>query len=168
VIAINESFRLVPSADVLYACDFGWWEKRRGVPEFTGLKLSQDSKATKRGWGIERVHVIRGDDRLQLVRPGHVGWGGNGGFHALNLAVQFLPSKIVLVGYDMRVDRGLHWHGAHEGLNNPTAPNVERWRRCIDAAAEQIAAMGIRVFNASHVSALSAYPKTSLEEALEC
>ena len=123
----------------------------------------------RRPWGVRRVKARRGDDRLVSGRLGEIGWGGNGGFHALNLALQFGVSRIVLVGYDMRVDRGLHWHGAHGGgLNNPTEPNVARWRRVIDAAAPILQALGIRVVNASPVSALTAYPKMSLEEALEC
>lgn len=97
-----------------------------------------------------------------------MGWGGNSGFHALNLAVQFGVSKIILVGFDMSLDHGVHWHGKHVGLNNPTVRNVDRWRRCIDAAAEPIEALGITVVNTSPVSALQNYPKMSLAEALAC
>ena len=79
------------------------------------------------------------------------------------------PSKIILVGYDMSVDHGLHWHGRHaRGLNNPSRPNVARWRRVVDGAAEAIAGMGIPVLNCSPISALENYPKMSLEEALAC
>jgi len=110
----------------------------------------------------------RNDDRLCLEK-GTIGWGGNSGFHCLNLAVQFGAAKIILVGYDMRLDKGIHWHGRHpRGLNNPTDANVRRWRRCIDDAADLIAGLGIRVINASPVSALRTYPKMDLMDALEC
>lgn len=102
------------------------------------------------------------------MKFGTVGWAGNSGFHCLNLAVQFLAAKIILVGFDMTVAHGLHWHGKHVGLNNPTDRNVARWRRCVDAAAEVIDALGIKVVNASQISALQNYPKMSLEEALAC
>lgn len=69
----------------------------------------------------------------------------------------------------MRIDRGLHWHGKHgKGLNNPMEKNVERWRRAIDGVAPILAALGIKAANCSAVSALAAYPKMSLEEALQC
>ena len=99
---------------------------------------------------------------------GELGWGGNSGFGALNLAVQFGASRIVLVGFDMRIDRGVHWHGLHAGggLSNPNARNVERWRRCIDEAAPILAALGILVLNASPMSALAAYPKINFTEAI--
>jgi hypothetical protein len=79
-----------------------------------------------------------------------------------------MASKIILVGYDMTIAHGVHWHGRHEGLNNPTERNVDRWRRCIDATAEVIAALGIQCINVSPISALHNYPKMSLEEALAC
>jgi hypothetical protein len=146
-----------------------WWDNRKGLPDFTGLKLSVDRKCQERKWGIQKVGLNKNDDRLELVNIGTVGWSGNSGFHCLNLAVQFGARKIVLVGYDMRVDKGIHWHGPHKGgLNNPTERNVMRWRRCVDAAAEMIAAMGIKVINASPISALTKYPKMSLLEAMEC
>jgi hypothetical protein len=113
--------------------------------------------------------VVRNDDRLQTGERGVIGWGGNSGFHAINLAVQFGVSKIILIGFDMRIDQGLHWHGKHErGLNNPTKSNVKRWRNCVDGAAATLTSMGITVINASPVSALRNYPKMDLIEALEC
>lgn len=116
---------------------------------------------------MRRIKVVRGEDRLLVGEFGVIGWGGNSGFHALNLAVQFGVKSIALVGYDMRCDRGLHWHGKHvQGLNNPTSGNVERWRRVTDEAAPVLAALGVRVVNCSPISALVNYPKMTLSEAL--
>jgi len=169
VITVNNSFKLYPDADILYACDYAWWEHHKGAPDFSGLKLSIDCKAVSRPWGVRQVGINKKDDRLELVRRGTVGWAGNGGFHALNLAVQMHPGKIVLVGFDMRIDHGLHWHGAHpSGMNNPSRRNVERWRRCIDDAAAVISRLGISVINASPISALQEYEKMTFEEALSC
>lgn len=112
---------------------------------------------------------MRGNnDRLELLKKGTVGWGGNSGFHCLNLAVHLGAAKIVLVGFDMRLDHGVHWHGRHELLNNPTERNIARWRRVIDAAAETIEALGIQVINASPISTLERYPKMTLKKAMSC
>lgn len=154
---------------MLYACDYAWWNKYDGVPSFGGLKISHNEHKPKPQWGLRLIEVVRGDDRLRTSKIGEVGWGGNSGFHAINLAVQFGVSRIVLVGFDMRLDGGLHWHGRHgAGLHNPTDGNVARWRRCIDDAAAELADLGVEVLNASPVSALTAYPKVTLEEAIEC
>ena len=154
---------------MLYACDFAWWKQAEGAPEFGGLKLSQDpSIILAPQWDIKRVKVVKDDDRLLLDKPGIVGWGGNSGFHVLNLAVQFGAAKIILVGYDMTLSHGIHWHGRHVGLHNPTSRNVDRWRRCIDDVAEAITALGVTVINVSPISALANYPKMTLTEALAC
>ena len=174
VVVINNSWRLHPVADILYACDFKWWEVSEGGKGFGGLKLSVDGHCSRHPeWGVRKVGLNKADDRLELVKFGTVGWAGNGGFHCLNLGVQFAVHfgfrKIVLVGYDMTLDRGVHWHGKHgNGMNNPTPRNVERWRRCIDACAEIISAMGIKVINTSSFSALQNYPKVPFAEAVKC
>lgn len=119
-------------------------------------------------WGIRQVHVTRNDDRLQLDKFGVIGWGGNSGFHALNLAAQFGAAKIVLVGFDMRLDLGVHWHGKHpNGMCNPNNTAVLRWRKCIDSAEPVLAEVGIEVLNASPISALTAYCKVDFEEMMD-
>jgi len=76
---------------------------------------------------------------------------------------------MILVGFDMRLDQGVHWHGRHpRGLNNPAQANFEKWRKVLDAVAEPIKDMGVTVINCSPVSALTAYPKMTFAEALEC
>lgn len=168
-LTINNSWLLAPWADVLYGCDFIWWDEYAGVPDFPGLKISQDKQCQQRPWGIKRVEVEKGKDRLLVSEFGTIGWGGNSGFHALNLAVQFGVKKIILVGYDMRLDRGLHWHGKHpQRLNNPNARNVERWCRAVDGTAEMLKALGVEVINTSSVSALRNFQKMGFAEALEC
>lgn len=166
---INDSWRLAPWADVLYATDFRWWDQNYGGPEFGGLKICQDPKITTRPeWGVRKVEVTKRDDKLVVHRFGLIGWGGNSGFGALNLVVQFGANPIVLVGYDMHLRGGVHWHGLHgRGLTNPHERNVDRWRRCVDECAPMLTGLGIRVFNASPVSALRNYPKMDLMEALD-
>lgn len=102
-----------------------------------------------------------------LDPPGAVGWGHNGGFQAINLAIQFGARIIVLVGFDMSLTHGVHWHGRHPaGLNNPKVSNVDLWRKVLDDQAQTLHDMGVTVLNASPISNLEAYPKVSFEEAL--
>jgi hypothetical protein len=166
-ITINSSWQLAPWADVLYGCDFAWWRSVGGCPEFLGLKISQDRRAINEAWGIKKIDLKRGDNTIEFERPGIVGWGSNSGFHSLNLAIQFGCSKILLVGYDMRLDGGLHWHGSHpKGMNNPNITNIAIMRSAVDGVAKSIAERGIRVINCSPVSALENYPKMEFAEAL--
>lgn len=112
---------------------------------------------------------MRGCDEILTGTPGVLGDFGNSGGQALNLAVQCGVAKIIMVGFDMRLDHGVHWHGKHgRGLNNPSELNLAKWRRGLDGLAPRFAELGVSVVNASAVSALEVYPKMSLAEALQC
>jgi len=167
-IAINDSWRLCPWADILFAGDYKWWELHQGCPEFLGLRVSIDRRACEfSDWDICRLRGYRADQRISFD-AGIVG-GSNSGLNALNLAVQLVPSKVLLVGFDMRLDAGIHWHGLHppETMKNPTENLVGKWRKAMDNAAAPIAATGIRVFNCSETSNLKRYPKLEFAEAID-
>lgn len=149
-----------------------WWRQNRGALDFEGLKLSTSSEAVRSFHDVHLVKVRVRTARL-LDEPGRLGsgsdrGGGNSGFQAINLSVQFgPPSRIILIGFDMRVDLGTHWHGRHTGLlNNPSERNVILWRMALDAIAPDFLRRGIEVLNASSVSHLGAYPKINLSEVL--
>lgn len=178
-IVVNDSWRLCPWADALYACDPQWWrlvysrevKSHQGPPkehEFEGIRITQDMDCA-REFGLRRVTLMRKVDKLLNKTPGLLGWGGNSGFHAVNIAVQGGASKIILVGYDMvSKDGQFHWHKKHtEGLNNPSDGSVYKWRLRLDAQAPLLESLGIKVINCSPISALQAYPKMSFEEALD-
>lgn len=169
-ICINESWRLLPTADAVYASDGGWWNERKGLPEFGGLKITQDAGAAAR-YGLH--HVALGPrGRATSCRfyrePGPIGWGRNSGFQAVNLAIQFGATRIVLIGFDMRsVEGRRHWHPDHEApLRNPKGTRFDVWRKLLDDQGPLLREWGVEVLNASPASALTAYPKVSLEEAL--
>lgn len=104
---------------------------------------------------------------MAFDRFGVLGAGGNSGFQAVNLAAQTGAGRIALVGFDMHLSAGIHWHGRHPpGMNNPTRQVVDGWRRGLDAAATKLAALGIDVVNCSPHSALQAYRPMSLEDFL--
>lgn len=139
-----------------------WWQSVKGCPEFGGIKVTQDKLAAK-AYGL---HLIQGAPRCYRIvtaPAGIVGWFGNSGGYALNVAVQCRPSVIKLVGFDYSAKRGLHWHGPHgTGLNNPRPSTLEKWRAVLDEQAGLIASLGIEVVNCSPESALRNYQKGSL------
>lgn len=161
----------MPWADALYAADAMWW--RTYGPRlswFRGLRLSIHPEADRLGYMVRSVPAAPGRPMtMHFGADGGIGWGGNSGFQAVNLAAQFGCRRIVLVGFDMRVDFGVHWHGNHPGrMNNPTEARVRKWAQRMDAAAADLAEFGVTVINASEISALLAYPKMKFEEAVAC
>lgn len=107
-------------------------------------------------------------DRMLFEETGVIGWGGNSGFHAINLAAQFGAAKIIMVGIDMTLDHGEHWFGKHPYGRGPKQANVIRWRGRLDASAPLLRERGIRVINCSSISTLTAFEKMEFERALEC
>ena len=174
VITINESWKLAPWANMLYGCDAQWWYKRRGQWvgfNKNGLKITQDRTTGELliNEDIKRVFAVRGSEHLLLGQPGYIGWGGNSGFQALNLAMHFEPAKIILVGYDMSLKNGEHWHGRHaNGLHNPKPGHVERWRRVCDRAYFTLQRHGVIGVSTAINGALNNWPKMTLEDALQC
>lgn len=165
-IVINNSWELAPWAEVLYACDGRWWTFNKGADFFSGMKITRDKAAAEK-YGLRQINVLPNVYSIVTDQIGCVGWGGNGGFHSVNLAVQFGVKKIILVGFDMHVDAGVHWHGKHPPqMQNPTPYNIDRWRQMLDAVKPQMVTLGVKVINASQVSRLQRYPKMSFEEAI--
>lgn len=157
-IAINDAYRLAPWADVLYACDAKWWYWHKGAPGFAGLKYSIDPVAGARH---RDVHVLKrtGDEGLELDAGG-LRSGGNSGYQAIGLAVHLGAARVILLGYDMQ---GGHWFGAHpNGSKPPFVLCLQRFETLI----APLAALGVEVVNCSRESALTCFPRRSLEEAL--
>lgn len=167
-VAINESWRLCPWADVLYGCDGAWWRKNNGLLAFGGLRVSQDRTLRDSFPDVHLVKCRRGIARIITDKTGEIGDGRTSLFQALNLVVRAGPPRVIgLVGADMTLEYGMHWHGPHgDGLNNPREAMINRWRQNIDGAADQLSALGVTVLNLSPISTLKAYRMATLQEFL--
>lgn len=164
--AIKRNIELAPWAEAVYGCDYPWWRSVRGLPDFKGVKLAYADRACDQ-YGCTKVKIpdVK-SDRLLFGEIGTVGAGGNSGFQALNLALQFGATKILLVGFDYV---GEHWYGRNnwQGGGNPSESNFKRWRATLEAAAPVLMERGVEVINASQTSTVKAFPKRSIADALE-
>jgi hypothetical protein len=90
--------------------------------------------------------------------PGAIHICGTSGYGALNLAYLKRAREVYLLGFDMA---GGHWHPEPAwGGGIPLDP----WAAAFDDAAVQLRAAGVRVWNCSPDSKITAFPKISLEE----
>jgi hypothetical protein len=169
VIAIKENVELAPWADVVYGCDAAWWKKRLGLQEFKGLKVTWAGSNDHRPapyLDIRHVEITIKSDDLIFEPSGKLGSGGNSGFQALNLAVQFGAKRVLLIGFDMHDRSGAHWYGRNNWPqgNNPTEDNFRRWRRAFELAAPKLKERGVEVFNASDISVLRCFERRKAED----
>lgn len=148
---------MAPWADILYACDLGWWQKYHSEP-FDGERWTQDVKAAcefglnyapsenKPGLGKSKIHQ-----------------GGNSGYQAINLAYLMGAEKIYLLGYDMQKTGGKsHWHGDHPRGLTANQP-VWDWVKRFPALASDLHNEGVQVINLTRETALACFEKGDIE-----
>lgn len=166
VLAVKECIDLVPFADAVYGCDRAWWQYRRGLPGFKGRKVTY--AGTHLDYEIERVQLDPRCDTLVFGEPGRIGCGGNSGFQAMNLALNWGATRLILVGFDMNPDLTEHWYGRNKWpmANNPNEAAYKRWRQAMENAAQQLRARRIDVLNCSPLTSVKAFPVATLEDAL--
>lgn len=162
VIVVNDSYRLAPWADALYAADTAWWHVHQGVPGFAGRKYTV--QLTPRAFGVERL-TVTGDRGLERD-PRGLRTGMNSGYQSVNLAVHFGASRIVLLGFDMQACHGrTHWFGEHPQRLNSGSP-WPTFRALFDTMVEPLRQLNVAVVNATRETALTSFPQVSLDEAL--
>lgn len=158
VIAIKDTIRLAPWAEVLYACDAKWWRHYGPDLTFTGPRYSLEREAAP--W----AQVLRNDGVLGLeTRPSGLRTGRNSGYQAINLAVHLGARRIVLLGFDMQPSGDQHhWFGAHPYVAK--APPYREFLQCFQSIVAPLKAIGVEVVNASRISALTCFPRVTLAE----
>jgi len=159
ILAINNAHEIAPEADVLFAADRQWWDWNLGVPSFNGLKYTLE-RPGRHVW--PRVQQLKKGRHGALHRePDTLGTGYTSGFSAINLAVHLGAARIVLLGYDMH---GRHFFGEHP---NHTVPPFAMAIPMFDRLIAPLADLGIEILNASPRTAITAFPRATLAEALE-
>lgn len=175
-IAINDTYRLAPWADIHYFCDLRFWGWHHDKPEFRsfpGLRVTLENREV-----CERHPQIKSVDnggRLGLsLDPGVIRNGANSGYQCINLAVQLGVKRIVLLGIDMRVDdKGrTHWHGGHplelspKVLSDVMLPNFTAIGPEGLSLFGALRKCGVDVVNCSPGSALTVFPMRALDEVI--
>lgn len=164
-ITINKSLLSYPNADILYWTDsrvYTWMKKE--IDDFKGLKYTiRDNRAY-----AGDVKILRKGDKFGLDESKDtLSHGNNSGYAAINLAYHLGVKRIILLGYDMGND-GKRGH-FHSGYPVPvTGDNIYRDQFIpgFNILADLLKQKGIEVYNASTRSALTAWPKITIEKAL--
>ena len=145
-IAVNTSWKMARFAEIIYAGDLSWWKAY-------GQEI--DIKAEK--WTCSRRASVQYGAQFHKI-------GGvyNSGLRAIQLAIGFGASRILLLGYDATVKNGTHWHGNHAKTKNPDEARCLKWHRQFAALDRK----GAQVINCTPGSALECFPKMPISEAL--
>ena len=186
VIGCNDAYSLGKWVDLCYFGDVDWFKihwrntvKRRngtihpGLKRFGGLIVGCPGKPPISGSSVLRLQrkprgIFRGKH--------YVGWYGNTGASAINLAILLGAKRIVLLGYDMKVASAGegNWH---DNLKNPITKDnmiegVERMerfkkkfremRRDLDSVAD----LDVEILNATPESELEVFPMVDFKDVI--
>ncbi len=168
VIVVNDAYRLLPHADILYACDWSWWRHHQGAPNFTGAKWTShstsvnfcdDKSQVAHEFDVNFVEARegRGFSDADYIHFGHP--QPSSGFQAVNLALIMGASTVVLVGFDGHAKNGKHFFGDHP----------QHLNRCDDTGYREFARAYMpddRIVNATPGSSIGVYKFVDLEEVL--
>ncbi|SDW94858.1 hypothetical protein SAMN05421681_103308 [Lysobacter enzymogenes] len=102
--------------------------------------------------------------QIHGVRQERFNHNHNSGAGAIALAAHWGARRVILLGYDCQRTGGqAHWHGDHpEGLAN--AGSIARWPAQFQRLIPQL--RGVEVINASRETALTVFPRATLESLL--
>jgi hypothetical protein len=152
VIVANTTFRLAPWADVLYAMDRKWWEVHVGEVDavFAG----------------ERCTRGKLPGRFRATHLQHMEHFNNSGAAAISLAAYRGAKRVLMLGYDCQRTGGkAHWHGDHpKGMGN--AGSMNKWATSFGDLARALAGRGVEVINCTRETALTCFPRATLEHSL--
>jgi hypothetical protein len=161
MLAIKDSIRLAPDADVHYGCDAKYWRYYGPKLAFTGPRYALEREAAP--W----AGVLRntGDVGLEL-QPDGLRTGRNSGYQAINLAVHLGARRIILLGFDMQSAGGRwHWFGGQHPYGS-SEPPYQTFRERFETLVEPLKVAGVEVINCTPGSALDAFPRMTLADAL--
>lgn len=163
-IAINNSFEILPNATALFWADPDWagihfdkLSKHR-----CKLRFSSRMHANLTGYGLGGCTMLKRTGDFDIDHNPDNIRGNNGGAQALNLAVNMGARKIVLLGYDMNMREGTHWHQGH-GLAMRPSIYTDLFIPSIESMAASIKQLGIEVINCAPRSALKCFPFQNFE-----
>jgi hypothetical protein len=189
VIAVNSSYRLCPWADLLFFSDPQWyqWEQEKN-PELLATLIGRMMTVGEiPDHSIHRLALTGTDDIEPLPDRVH---GNNSGYQAINVAYHFGVKRIVLLGFDMKVqlleeprdsldaemrllaERCLgksHWHEGH-----PDGISLEQRQKVLSeillppfaTLVLTLEKAGIEIINCTPGSAITCFPMRSIEELL--
>ncbi|WP_455872269.1 hypothetical protein [Serratia proteamaculans] len=151
IITVNSSWKMMPDCDYIFAADYRWWEENNEMlPEYP-QHWSNNLKAS-RAYSLE-------------YSPVRAGGTFNSGQLAIHFAAWLGARNIILLGFDCSVRDGIHWHGKHVSLANPSKCQTERWKKEFRSTAGQLCG-GHNIINCSARTELDCFTIMNLDDAL--
>jgi len=176
VIGINVAYLLGNWIDIVFFGDVGFFLKHQNqLAEFPGLKVSCHPRADRYDW-IKYTPKDKSHSKGISDNPNMVSWNGNSGAAAISIAANAGAKRIILLGFDMKVNgkQEQHWHDiygkiANKDKRDPRKPQRFPFARHLigfDQIAKDAKKRGIEILNCCPDSAIKEFPKFTIKELL--
>lgn len=175
IIAINRAYEVLPFAQVLWWSDARFWRRNKvgllahAAPWKATACLDYRPNENPEDALDPSVHEyhfsgLRGFD----PRPAYLRHGNCSAHAAIHLAAHLGARRIVIFGLDMKQADGgaAHWHDGHGALPTTTAQMADLMLPHFAPLALALADRDIEVVNASPDSALTVWPRCSIDDGL--
>lgn len=170
VIAVNDAHRLAPWAACLYSSDASWYHRHDGASAYDGPKWTVDYGAWRDTYGVRYPAIQRlqntGDAGIE-TDPSGLRNGRNSGYAAINLAIHYGATRILLLGFDMGRGPGqpAHFFGDHPGSLQQRSPFVT-FIAMFRTMVAPLKALGVEVINCTRGGRLNVFPRADVREVL--
>jgi hypothetical protein len=180
-ICINDAWRdwrkdglgvIVPGADIVYSSDTRWFDERKGLPDFQGIKVTcLGLKGPPRAPDVVCLKTSPFGSTGYDPRLGRICPGMNSGCAAVHLAAQLGAILIALIGFDFHARKGLHYFGRYSvGYQGRRPdPDFPTWTETFKLLADALREHGVEIVNCTPGSALPEqwFPQVPLDAVLE-
>lgn len=162
-IAINNAYKVLPNASIVYFTDNDWWNAHKEeLLAHKGVKIKGSTKATMIHHPKVKEYELTKASGLELT-GGCLAHGYNSVHAAINLAVVLGFKEIYLLGVDMGWQDGKsHWHDEHTRVDPESA--YAMMKACFDVTAQELWARRVEVINLNPDSKLECFPKRPYNE----
>jgi len=174
VIGVNNVYKIGTWIDVLFFGDCSWYLlHRRNLAKWPGLKTTCcnrfKKKKSEESEGIKYLQKDHDHRKGISLNQTKVSWNNNSGAAAISLAAHLGVRQILLLGFDMSLDKNKvsHWHGSHgKPYEKKRNPPFQRHLIGFPAIAKDAKTRGIEILNLSPKSAIKDLKKANLSDIL--
>jgi hypothetical protein len=169
VVCVNQSMLDIDFCDAAVSMDHKFVSSNQDrlakVAERCDLYLVYFANSGPRVPGA--IYLIEEPTSGLSLDPSRVRTAGTSGHAALNVATLKGAKKIVLLGFDYGAVNGKHHYHDAYSWHKPEEQNWPQWAKFFDQSKTQCDELGIEVVNASPESTITAFPRMSIEEAMQ-
>jgi hypothetical protein len=168
IIAVNMAYKLGDWVDCVFFGDANFPEKvTPDFFEFKGLKITCATELEKEAG--YKVIPRDSDHRYGITfKPNCVSWNGNSGAAAINLAVHFGVTQILLLGFDMKLDEGgnQHWHKFYKTNLNTVEGKFKIHSKGFPHIVEDLHGR-VEIINCNPNSAITDFPRCNIKDIIK-